>query len=174
MHRATLAAVATVLIAAPSVYGQTNLPANSRVRVELRDGSHVVGRLTHIESDTLVVIDEGLILDSRHRIPTDRMRRLDVSRERYVHPGRVIGGAVLGAVGALVAAALIPGLVEECSGDVCDSGAGLAAAMLVGIAGGAALGYLTPADRWEAVPSPVRLGFGGDARHARVGISVAF
>jgi small nuclear ribonucleoprotein (snRNP)-like protein len=169
-----LAAIAGLLIAAPGVHAQTSLPANSRVRVELRDGHRVIGRLTHVSSDTLVVIDEGLILDSTHRIPTDRMRRIDVSRGKYVHAGRVIGGGLLGAVGAFVLAALVPGLVDQCSADVCESGAGLGVAMLVGIAGGVTLGMLTPADHWEAVPPPVRVGSGGHAQYRRIGISLAF
>ena len=49
------------------------------------------------------MIDDGLIWDSKYRIPANRMRRIDVSRGKYVHAGRVIGGALLGAVGAFVA-----------------------------------------------------------------------
>jgi hypothetical protein len=174
MHRAMLAAIATLLMAAPSVYTQTNVPANSRVRVEMRDGHHVIGRLTDVRADTLVVIDDGLILDSKYHIPGNQVRRIDVSREKYVSAGRVVGGALVGAVAGYVAAFLVPGLAQQCSADVCESGSGLAAAILVGIGAGVTLGYLTPADRWEAVPSPVRVGLGGDATHARVGILIAF
>lgn len=174
MHRAMLVAMATLAVAAPALYAQTNLPPNSRVRVELRDGGHVIGRLTEVRADTLVVIDEGLILASKYHIPADRMRRVDVSRGKYVSAGRVFGGALLGAVGGYIAAFLVPGVAHQCSADVCESGSGLAAAILVGIAGGVTLGYLTPADRWEAVPSPVRIGLGGDARNARLGVSFAF
>ena len=174
MRRAMLAAIATLLIAAPAIRAQTTVPVNSRVRVEFGDGERVIGKLTENRGDTLVVIDEGLIWDSKYRIPADRMRRIDVSREKYVSAGRLFGGALLGALGALVTVAVVPGLVEYCSGDTCDLGSGFAAAMLVGIAGGVTLGYLTPADRWEAVPSPVRVGVGGGGQRARLGISLAF
>jgi hypothetical protein len=102
------------------------------------------------------------------------MRRIDVSRGKYVSAGRVFGGALLGAIGALAAVVVVPGLAEHCSADVCDFGSGFAAAMLVGIAGGVTLGVLTPADRWEAVPSPLRVGAGGGVRRARLGVSLSF
>jgi hypothetical protein len=172
MRCSILAAIGGLLIAAPTAYAQTNVPVNSRVRVELRNGQHVTGRLTDVRADTLVVIDDGLVWDSNHRIPADRMRRIDVSRGKYVHAGRVVGGALLGAV-----AGFIGGLVtatSECDGDVCGYGSTFPAAIAIGIAGGVTLGVLTPADRWEAVPSPVRVGVAGDGRHARLGLSFAF
>jgi len=174
MRCVVLSAIATLLIATPRAHAQTHLPANSRVRVEFQDGHHVIGRLTDVRADTLVVVDDGLIWDSKYRIPADRMRRLDVSRGKYVHAGRVIGGALLGAVAGYVAALVVPGVGMQCSADLCESGAGLAAAILVGIAGGVTLGMLTPADHWEAVPRPVRVGAGGDRQYTRLGISLAF
>ena len=174
MHRALLAAIATVVMAAPAVHAQTTVPVNSRVRIEFGNGERVIGELTEKRGDTLVVIDEGLILDSKYRIPADRVRRVDVSRGKYVSAGRVFGGALLGAVAGYIAGLVVPGIATQCSADLCETGAGLPLAMLVGIAGGVTLGVLTPADRWEAVPSPVRVGFGGGFREARVSLSVTF
>ena len=172
MRCSMLAAIGALLIAAPAAHAQTNVPANSRVRVELRNGDHVIGRLTDVQADTLVVIDDGLVWDSKHRIPADRMRRIDVSRGKYVHAGRVIGGALLGAVAGFIGGLVVS--TTECSGDVCGTGSAFPATMAIGVAGGVVLGVLTPADRWEAVPSPVRVGFGGGSREARVGLSVTF
>lgn len=174
MHRAMLVAITTLAMVTPVLHAQTTVPVNSRVRVSMRNGEHVIGRLTEVRGDTLVVIDDGVLLHSKYRIPADRMRRIDVSRGKYVSAGRVFGGALLGALGGYVAAFLVPGVAEQCSADVCGTGSGFAAAIFVGIAGGVTLGVLTPADRWEAVPSPVRVGFGGGFREARVGLSVTF
>lgn len=174
MHRAMLVAIATLAIAAPVLHAQTTVPVNSRVRVEFGHGERVIGKLTENRGDTLVVIDDGLILASKYRIPADRMRRIDVSRGKYVSAGRVFGGALLGALGGWIAAMVVPGIATQCSADLCETGSGFALAMLVGIAGGVTLGVLTPADRWEAVPSPVRIGFGGDAQRARLGVSLSF
>jgi small nuclear ribonucleoprotein (snRNP)-like protein len=174
MHRAMLVAITTLAMATPVLHAQTTVPVNSRVRVSMRNGEHVIGRLTEVRGDTLVVIDNGVLLNSKYRIPADRMRRIDVSRGKHVSAGRVFGGALLGALGGYVAANVVPGIAMQCSADVCGTGSGFAAAMLVGIAGGVTLGVLTPADRWEAVPSPVRVGFGGDPGRPRLGVSLSF
>jgi hypothetical protein len=175
MYYAMLAAIATVMIAAPAIQAQTTVPVNSRVRVTMRDGQVAIGRLTEVRGDTLVVIDDGVLLDSKYRITTDRMTRVDVSRGKYVHAGRVVGGALLGAVGGVLTVSFVPRLAKtRCSGDVCGTGSAVVEGMVIGAAAGIVLGILTPADRWEAVPSPVRIGFGGDGRHARLGVSFAF
>ena len=172
MHRAVLTLLATLLIAAPSIQAQTTLPANAKVRVTSWNGQRVTGRLAEVRGDTLVVVRDGLLWNPTYRIPLDRRTRVDVSRGKYVHPGRVIGGALLGVVGGFIGGMMFT--FTECSGDVCGTGPAFPAAMAIGIAGGVVLGVLTPADRWEAVPSPVRVGLGGDARHARLGVSLAF
>lgn len=175
MRRATLALLAALLVAAPAAQAQTTLPLNSRVRVVSWNGQRVIGRLAEARGDTLIVIQDGLLWNPTFRIPFDRMTRVEISRGKYVHPGRVIGGALLGAVGAFIVVNVVPGLTTtECSVDVCSTGPAFFPAMFVGVAGGFALGVLTPADRWEAVPTPLRVGFGGDGRHARLGVSVAF
>ena len=172
MHRARLALLATLLIVAPGIQAQATLAANARVRVSSWNGQQVIGRLAEVRGDTLVVIKDGLLWNPTYRIPLDRRTRVDVSRGKYVHPGRVIGGALLGALGGYIAGIFIP--TTECSGDVCGTGPAFPAAMAIGVAGGVVLGVLTPADRWEAVSPPVRVGVGGDARHARIGVSLAF
>ena len=172
MHRATLALLATLLIVAPRVHAQSTIPANARVRITSWNGQRVIGRLAEVHGDTLIVIQHGVLWSPTFRIPVDRRTRVDVSRGKYVHPGRVIGGALLGVVGGFIAGMVFS--TTQCSGDVCGTGPAFPAAMAIGIAGGVILGVLTPADRWEGVPSPVRVGLGGDARRARVGVSLAF
>ena len=175
MHRAKLGLLATLVIIPPRVHAQTSLPENARVRVTSWNGERVIGRLAEVRGDTLVVVQDGLLWNPMYRIPVDRRTRVDISRGKYVHPGRVIGGAVLGAVGAFMAVSLVPGLTRtRCSGDVCSTSPAIDEALFVGVAGGVILGVLTPGDRWETVHSPVRVGLGGDARHARLGVSLAF
>jgi hypothetical protein len=175
MHRAKVALLATLLIAAPAIQAQTTLPANARVRVTSWNGQRVIGRLAEVRGDTLMVVKDGLLWNPTYRIPLDRGTRVDVSRGKYVHAGRVIGGALLGAVAGFITVVAVPGIsTTECSGDVCGTGPAFPAAMAIGVAGGIMLGVLTPADRWEAVHSPVRIGFGGDGQHGRLGVSLAF
>ena len=173
MHRASLAVITTLLIAAPAIHAQTTVPLNSRVRVEFGDGERVIGTLTGDRGDTLIVIRDGLLWDSKYRIPARRITRVDVSRGKHVSRGRVVGSAVLGAVGGMLMVYVIPELSSQCSDDVC-AGPRAMEAMVVGAASGVIIGSLIPVDRWEAVPRPVRVGLGGDARHARLGISLAF
>ena len=172
MHRVVLMLLATLLLAAPTIQAQATLPANARVRVTSWNGERVIGRLAEVRGDTIVLVQDGLLWNPTFRIPVDRRTRVDVSRGKYVHAGRVIGGALLGVVGGFIAGMVFT--TTECSGDVCGTGPAFPAAMAIGIAGGVMLGVLTPADRWEAVPSPVRVGLGGDARHGRLGVSLAF
>ena len=175
MHRVMFAAIATLLVAVPTIHAQTTVPVNSRVRVTMRNGEGVTGRLAEVRGDTLIVIDEGLLFSSQYRIPAASTRRVDVSRGKAVSPVRVIGGALLGAAAGTLVVGVVPGLSKmECSADVCGAGPAFTEGLLVGTLGGVLLGVLTPADRWEAVPSPVRIGFGGDGRQARLAVSLAF
>ena len=171
MRRTLIAAFATLGMVAPAVHAQSNIPANARVRVVSWNGQQVIGRLAETRGDTLVVVKDGLLWNPTYRIPVDRTTRVDVSRGKYVHPGRVVGGVLLGGLGGYIAGSLIS--ITKCSGDVCGTGPAFPAALASGVAGGVMLGVFTPADRWEAVPKPVRVGFGGDGRHARVGVSLA-
>ena len=174
MRRASFALLIPLLVAASTVRAQTTVPVDSRVRVSLRNGSTVTGRLAAIRGDTIVVVEDGLVLHLTARIPADRMTRIEMSRGEYTHPGRVFGGAVLGAVGSLVLIGVVPGLVDDgCSGDVC-SGPSLTVPLAIGTIAGAILGGLDKADRWESVPVPVRLGFGGGFQRTHIGIAVAF
>lgn len=173
--RPTLLLLVAIVILAPPIRAQTTVPPNSRVRVVAWNGDRVVGRLAEARGDTLVVVQDGLLWNPTLRIPLDRTTRVEVSRGKYVHPARVIGGALLGAVGGFLAVSVVPGLTNtECSADVCGTSPAIAEAMFIGVAGGVVLGILTPADRWEAVPAPVRVGFGSGVREARVGVSLTF
>ena len=175
MHRAKLAFLATLLVAASDVAAQSTLAANSRVRVVSWNGQRVIGRLAKIRGDTLIVVQDGLLWNPTYRIPVDRATRVEVSRGKYVHPARVIGGALLGAAAGVLTVHVVPGLTKtRCSADVCGTSSAVGEGMVIGAAAGVVLGVLTPADRWEAVPKPVRLGLGGDARQARLGVSLSF
>ena len=174
MRRAEFALLIPLLLVASALRAQATLPVDSRVRVSLRNGSTVTGRLAAIRGDTLVVVEDGLVLHLTARIPADRMTRIEMSRGEYTHPGRVFGGAVLGAVGSLVLIYAVPGLVDDgCSGDVC-SGPSFEVPLFIGAIAGAILGGLDKADRWESVPVPIRLGFDSGLQRAHVGVAIAF
>lgn len=173
--RPTLVLLVALLAVAPPARTQTMVPPNTRVRVVSWNGQRVIGRLADARGDTLVVVQDGLLWSPTFRIPVDGRTRVDVSRGKYVHAGRVIGGALLGALGGFLAVTLVPGLSKtECSADVCGTSAAVGEGLIVGLAAGFTLGLLTRADRWEAVLPPVRVGFGSDNRRARLAIALSF
>jgi hypothetical protein len=165
----------TTLLAATSVaWAQATVPADSRVRVSLRDGSQVTGKLSEVRGDTLIVISDGMLFHPTWRVSADETKSVEVSRGRERSGEHVLAAALLGAGLGALAALAVPGLADDgCSGDVCD-GPSLAVPMLLGLSIGAALGGLSRVDRWETLSTPVRLGFGVAPEGARLGLSLAF
>lgn len=174
MQRIQLVCLTTLLFVAPVMRAQTSVPPDSRVRVTLRDERRVTGKLSDVRGDTLVVIGDGLLFHPTWRVPGDQTKSVEVSRGKYRSAGRVVAGGLLGAGLAFLATRTIPGLVDdECSADVCSSPS-VAGPVFVGFLGGGVLGAFSRGDRWESVPRPVRVGFGGEPDGARLGIAFAF
>ena len=167
-----LALLVTLLVAGPIVHAQTTIPASSRVRVSLRDGSKVTGQLVDVRGDTVIVAKRnGLII----AVPGNLTRRVAVSRGKRASAGRVISGALSGAAASLLATAVIPELSTwKCSADVCYTSPEYEKALVIGMVGGGMVGAMFVVDRWETVAGPLRVGFGGDGQHARLGVSFAF
>jgi hypothetical protein len=170
MRRAVLAIVTTLLVALRGAAAQTTLQADARVRVSLRDGHPVIGRLAEVRGDTLVVIRDGVFFHPTYRLAPDVTTRVDVSQGKYVSSGYVLAGMLLGLGGAFVFSMLNG---PECSGDVCSSELEAKTLFLGGVAG-ALLPVAFPIDRWEPIPRPIRLGLGGGLRHGRLGGTIAF
>ena len=172
MRCTNLALLVTLFIAGPVVHAQTTIPASSKVRVSLRDGSRVTGKLVDVRGDTVIVAKRnGLVI----AVPGHLTRRVAVSRGKRASAGRVISGALAGAAASLLATAVIPELSSmKCSADVCYAGPEFEKALVIGMIGGGMVGAMFVVDRWETVPGPLRVGFGGDGRRARLGVSFAF
>jgi hypothetical protein len=138
----------------------------------LRDTSKVTGQLVEVRGDTVVVVkSNGLLI----AVPGSLTRSIAVSRGKRASVGRVIGGALSGAAASLLATAVIPGLsVTKCSADICYTSPAFENALFIGLVGGSMLGAILVVVRWETVPAPVRVGFGGGFRETRVGVSLTF
>jgi hypothetical protein len=178
--RRHLAVVAVALVAASPVSAQADTastwPIGSRVRVSTLATGKVVGKLSEVRGDTLVIRKGSGLIKFRRKVHADSTLSMEISRDRYVSGRRVAGGALAGAVGGV----LLTMLLTEAVGDICvlgecsppDPDYGRAA--VIGLVGGAAAGAVSLVDRWEKVPSPVRVGFEPSRRQARVALTLAF
>jgi len=132
----------------------------------------VVGTLTSIDSQTIVLRDEAGGVQNLPRLPDTR---LELSAGTKMCGGHcaLIGGLVGGAAGALVGLGV--GKDLEGGKDVCNEGCagGLA---LQGAVGGAALGALIgavlPRERWTPVEIPLRVGIWPDGP-GRLGLALS-
>src|SRR5688572_15196865 len=173
--RPALVLFAALLLVAPDIRAQATLPVDSRVRVTLQNGQQVTGRVGEVRGDTIVLIEDGLLRHPRVRLHADQLTRVDVSVAKQVSASRVIGGALMGALGGLIVKRLMPTPTAlRCDADICFTDEKSNAPVLVGAGGGFVLGLLIPVDRWRAVPPPVRIGLYGDFRHTHFGVSLAF
>ncbi|HJU69282.1 MAG TPA: hypothetical protein VJ650_13660, partial [Gemmatimonadaceae bacterium] len=130
------------------------------------------GRLAEVRGDTITVLkSNGLLIG----VPGDLTRSVAVSRGKRPSVGRVIVGALSGVTASLLATAVIPGLtVTKCSADVCSTSPAFEEALFIGLVGGSLVGAMLTTDRWETVARPVRVGFAGGVRKARVGVALTF
>lgn len=155
---------AALLAVAPEIRGQSmeNLAAGTRVRVAAPATGRVVGTVTEVRGDTLLVTSRRGV----HALPASSIRSLQVSRGRSPRltsalQGGAIGlatGVVGGVAGALIADLTIPD-------DACDSGEtdllcfstgesallGVIVGAPFGAASGAVLGLVFPRERWRSV-----------------------
>lgn len=154
---------AALLLVPPTVRGQSmaELPTGTRVRVAEQARERLVGTVTEVRRDTLLVLARGEV----HALPISSIRTLQVSRGRPPRGASVLeGGAIgllTGAIGGAVSLA-IPSLVvpdacdREGDGVLCFSTGewalvGVAIGAPLGAASGALAGLISPRERWRSV-----------------------
>lgn len=174
---ASALAVALVVVSAAGAQSDSGSqwPVGSRVRIRTTKET-IVGQLTELRGDTLVIRKDDALFHPWKRVPVDSAVALAVSRGRYISSERVIGGALGGAAAMVLTYVLMDAVVPDmCSGDGCDdSGPSYVQAALLGGAVGALGGVVFPADRWEELRTPVRIGLLPSGKEARVAISLRF
>ena len=177
--RRLVAAFAIALAVAP-VGAQTDSiarwPVESRVRIRTTTNQTVIGQLTEVRGDTLIVRKEGALFRPWRKVLVDSAGRIEVSRSRYISAERVAGGALAGAAGMILTYVLMDAVMPDFCiwGNCGDSSPDYAQAGALGAAAGALSGVLHLADRWEEVPKPLRVGFAPARGEARIALSFAF
>lgn len=154
---------AASLAVAPALQGQSmaDVPAGTRVRVSEQAAGRLVGTVTEVRRDTLLVLARGEV----HALPISSIRTLHVSRGRPPRTasaleGGAIGlltGAIGGAVSLAVSSLLVPDACDrEGDGVLCFSTGewalvGAAIGAPLGAASGALAGLISPRERWRSV-----------------------
>jgi hypothetical protein len=178
MHRAIIGLFIVALATASQLRAQDEAlgwPVGSRIRVSTLSSRNVVGRLSEVRGDTLIIRTGSGLIKFRKRVHVDSLLSLEISRDRYVSGRRVAGGAFAGAIGGVVLTAVL----IQSVGDVCVLGncnprdPDYARAALIGGVGGAIAGAITLADRWEKVPSSVKFSVDPRGKQGRLGLSFA-
>ncbi len=161
--------------AALLLLGFTSLPAadttfvhrGDRVRLQAPriSSGQLVGEVTQLEGDTLVLLSEGG--GSIIPIPTSDLEQIAVSQGRK---SNAILGLLVGAGVGIASAAGLAIWACNADDDGCTSGqvvGGVVALSAIGAGLGAGIGALIKTERWReasipASPPPVGLGFGDD------------
>lgn len=174
--RRHLAVAAVALLVAGPLRAQSDTastwPVGSRVRVSTQTTRKVVGKLSEVRGDTLVIRTGSGLIRFRRKVHADSSLSIEISRERYVSARRIAGGALAGAIGGV----LLSVVLDEAVGDICvfgecsTSDPDYARGALIGGVGGALAGAMSFADRWEKVPSPVRVSVEPGGRRAQLGL----
>jgi hypothetical protein len=154
---------AALLATAPPVHGQStaDLPAGTRVRVTEQATGRLVGTVTEVRRDTLLVLARGEV----HALPISSIRTLQVSRGRPPRLASALEGGAIGLLtGAIGGAAslAIPSLVvpdacdREGDGVLCFSTGewalvGVVIGAPLGAVSGAVAGFVFPRERWRSV-----------------------
>lgn len=154
---------AALLATAPAVQGQStaDLPAGTRVRVVEQATGRLVGTVTEVRRDTLLVLARGEV----HALPISSIRTLQVSRGRPPRLASALEGGAIGLLtGAIGGAAslAIPSLVvpdacdREGDGVLCFSTGewalvGVVIGAPLGAVSGAVAGFVFPRERWRSV-----------------------
>ena len=154
---------AALLTVAPAVQGQSmaDLPAGTRVRVAEQAAGRLVGTISGVRRDTLLVLARGQV----HALPISSIRTLQVSRGRPPRGAAALEGGAIGLLtGAIGGAAslAIPSLVmpdacdREGDGVLCFSTGewalvGVAIGAPLGAVSGAVAGLISPRERWRPV-----------------------
>lgn len=177
--RRLVAAFAIALAVAP-VGAQTDSiaqwPVEARVRIRTTNNRTVIGQLTEVRGDTLIVRKEGALFRPWTKILADSAGHIEVSRSRYISAERVAWGALAGAAGMVLTYVVMDAVMPDvCVFGSCeDSSPDYVRAGALGAAAGALSGVLYLADRWEGVPKPLRVGFAPARGQARIALSFAF
>lgn len=177
---------AALLAIAPAVRAQPAdaLSAGTRVRVSAPATGRLVGTITEVRRDTLLVLARGKV----HALPVSSIRALQVSRGRPPRLASALeGGAIgllTGAVGGAASLAL-PSLVvpdacdREGDGVLCFSTGewallGVVIGAPLGAASGAVAAFISPRERWRSVTarSAPALTVQPQAAGVRVGLSL--
>ena len=178
--RRHLAVAALALVVAGPLSAQSDTastwPVGSRVRVSTQTTRKIVGKLSEVRGDTLVIRTGSGLIKFRRKVHVDSTLNVEISRGQYVSANRVAGGALAGAVGGV----LLTMVLSEAMGDLCvlgecssrDTDYGRAA--VIGGVGGALAGAMSLADRWEQVRTPLRVSFQPGRQQARVALTFAF
>lgn len=162
-----------------------DLPGGTRVRVAEQTTGRLVGTVTEVRGDTLLVLARGEV----HAVPISSIRTIQVSRGRPPRLASALEGGAIGLLtGAIGGAALlaIPSLLvpdacdREGDGVLCFSTAewalvGVAIGAPLGAASGALVGFLSPRERWRRVEragNAPRLSVQSGSGGLRIGFSV--
>jgi hypothetical protein len=168
------------LIAASTASAQTDSaphwPVATRVRVQTASNRTVVGQLAEVRGDTLVIQEEWALFGGRKRVPVESVRRIEISRDRYISAGRVVGGALGGAAAAVLTAFLVDAVMPDlCTGDGCEDTSPIQPDLIaLGAVLGALGGVIDRADRWEQLPRPIRVNVAPERGEARLVLSFSF
>ena len=169
------ATLVTTTVAAAQSDSASQWPVGSRVRIRTTKET-VIGQLTEVRGDTLVIRKDDALFRPWKKIPADSATGLAISRKRYISSERIIGGALGGAAAMVLTYVVMDAVMPDlCTGDGCDDSGPryVQGAVLGGVVGGLS-GVVFPADRWEEVPTPMRVGFLPSRKETRVGFSMSF
>jgi hypothetical protein len=178
---------AALLAVAPAVQSQSaaDLPTGTRVRVAEQAPGRLVGTVTEVRGDTLLVLARGQV----HAVPFSSIRTIQVSRGRPPRlasalEGGAIGlltGAIGGAASLAIPSLLVPDACDrEGDGVLCFSTGewaliGVVIGAPLGAASGAVAGFVFPRERWRRVEpagTTPRLSVHSGAGGLRIGFSV--
>ena len=173
-HAFAIVLITTSVAGAQSDSG-SQWPVGSRVRIRTAKES-IVGHLTELRGDTLIIRKDEALFRPWKKILVDSTVALAVSRGRYISADKVVRGALAGAAAMVLTYVLMDAVLPDmCTGDGCDnSGPNYLQGAALGGAVGALEGVVIPADRWEEVPMPVRVGLDTTRGQARLAFSLSF
>ena len=155
----------------------TTWPIDSRVRVWTAASRNLVGYLTDVRGDTLLIVAPGAS-GRQTRMLADSAARLEVSDGRVLSARNVAGGALGGGALAVATVAVLKALLDggaSCTvGGTCIDDPDYGRVALFGGAVGAIVGALKLEDQWREVRIPGRVSFVPSPRHSALTLSFSF
>jgi hypothetical protein len=155
MRALTLLGVAVLVLSANAAAQQTGATLTSSSRVRITAPSlfprPLIGRVIYLGDTSLTVLEDGAA--AARAIPTDAIRRLDVSTGTRRRPGLGAAiGAPLGAALAVAAGPIVPsggGGLAGCCGRTGEVVMDVAIGGAIGAFIGGSIGWYTHTERWE-------------------------